>query len=219
MVFWFGILIAVAFAASSLKLGLYHAWTMFFNILIAVYMGVRLGPFIQDFIPAAADYNTALAILGAALGSFLILHGISYVFLIGQFDITFPSTINKFGSAFLGFLVGFLVWSFIFLLVCATPFSQNKFVKDAGVSSECFEHAHCQAYLVWWCSAMDKLVGSSDADAGQTVAGLLFKPAVPKTPAPMMPNKRVDVNEPNLPGAAVKPVTAAAQEPNETLPP
>src|SRR4030042_5354369 len=74
MICWIGILIAVAFAASSLKLGLYHAWTMLFNVLIAVYLGVRLCPFIKDFIPAGGEYQTTLGILAAGLVSFLILH-------------------------------------------------------------------------------------------------------------------------------------------------
>lgn len=221
VLFWIGILIAVAFAASSLKFGLYHAWTMFFNVLIAVYLGVRLGPFIQDFIPSAIEYHTALAILAAALVSFLILHGISYVFLIGQFDVNFPRAVSKPGSVLFGFLGGFLVWSFIFLLICATPFTQNKYVKDIGISNDCFAQTHCQGYLVWWCGAMDKLAGPVDADSGadRTIAGLLFKPSAPNAPAPKTRGKGVNTNEPNQPGAPAMPVSVSAHESNETLPP
>ena len=42
---WLGILIAVLFALSARKMGFYHAWTMLFNIVIAVYLAIRIGPF------------------------------------------------------------------------------------------------------------------------------------------------------------------------------
>ncbi|MGA2094504.1 MAG: hypothetical protein ABSH16_14055 [Sedimentisphaerales bacterium] len=217
MVFWIGILIAVAFAASSLKFGLYHAWTMLFNVLIAVYLGVRLGPFVEDFIPSSGQYSVTLAVLATGLASFLVLHGISYVFLIGQFDVTFPPTIGKLGSAIFGFLAGLLIWSFASLLICTTPCSQNKFVKDIGMSCEGFEQMHAQSYLVWWCSAIDKIVGSPDADTGvkQTIAGLLFKP--PAKSASLA--KRPDANEPNFPAVPIRPAITPAPESNEALPP
>lgn len=229
MVLWIGLLVAIGFAASSLKLGLYHAWATFFNVLIAVYLGVRLGPFVQEFIPAGGEYNTTLAMLAAAVVSFLILHGISYVFLIGQFDVTFPRTVGRLGSALFGFLAGLLIWSFVFLLVCTTPFSQNKYAKDAGISGECFDKTRCQGYLVWWCSAMDKFVGSAEADpdAGKAIAGLLFKPDATVKPVHRMPVKNADANEPNQPGAAVQTETVVppartettTPESNQTLPP
>jgi hypothetical protein len=218
MIFWIGILIAVAFAASSLKFGLYHAWTMLFNILIAVYLGVRLGPLIEDFVPAGGEYQTTLGVLAAGLVSFLILHGISYVFLIGQFDVTFPHSINKLGSALFGFLAGFLVWSFIILLVCTAPFSQNKFLKDVGVCSEGFERMHTQGYLVFWCAALDKLVGSGDTDTGaqKAIAGLLFKPSA-KSGGPVLISP--DANEPKPATVPLQPENAASDESNEALPP
>jgi hypothetical protein len=217
MVFWIGILIAVAFAASSLKFGLYHAWTMLFNVLIAVYLGVRLGPFVQDLIPSSGQYSVTLAVLATGLASFLVLHGISYVFLIGQFDVTFPPTIGKLGSAIFGFLAGFLVWSFISLLICTTPCSQNKFVKDVGMCREGFEKMHAQSYLVWWCSALDKLVGSGDTDTGakQAIAGLLFNPQTKSASAAKHP----DANELNLPAVPIQPAIAPVPESNEALPP
>jgi hypothetical protein len=218
MIFWIGILIAVGFAASSLKFGLYHAWTMLFNVLIAVYLGVRLGPFIEDFIPAGGEYNTTLGILAAGLVSFLVLHGISYSFLIGQFDVTFPHAIGKLGSAVFGFLAGFMVWSFILLLVCSAPFSQNKFLKDVGVSREGFEQMHTQGYMVFWCSALDELVGSGDIDRGakQAIAGLLFKPSAKSTsPVLMSP----DANGPKPATVPLQPEIAPPRESNEALPP
>ena len=85
MVFWIGILVAVAFAYSAIKMGFYQTWTMLFNIVIAVYVGVRLGPAIEEFIPAGGQYSKMLAVLTPGVGTFLILQGIAYIFLIGQF--------------------------------------------------------------------------------------------------------------------------------------
>jgi hypothetical protein len=213
MVFLIGILIAVVFAVSAVKLGLYHAWSLLFSVLVSVYLGIRLGPFIEDFIPTGGGYNTTLGILAAGLGTFAVLHGISYAFLIGQFDVNFPHAIGKLGSAVFGFLTGFLVWSFLLLLVCAAPFSQNKYFKDIGVSCDGFEQIHEHSYLIWWCSVLDKLVGSGDADteAKQAIAGLLFKPS--------MSAKRPDANEPNLTAIPLHPAITPAHESNEALPP
>jgi hypothetical protein len=222
MICWIGILIALAFAASSLKLGLYQAWTMLFNVLIAVYLGVRLGPFVGDFIPTGGEYQTTIGVLAVGLVTFVILHGISYAFLIGQFDVTFPRAIGKLGSALFGFLAGFLVWSFIILLVCTAPFSQNKFLKDVGVCHEGFEQMHIQGYLVFWCSAIDKLVGSGDTDTGakQAIAGLLFKPIAKSGSAvPDGQTKGPGASEPNLTPVTIQREITSSHESNEALPP
>ena len=44
--FWIGILVAVLFAYSAIKLGFYHTWTMLFNLVIAVYVALRISPMI-----------------------------------------------------------------------------------------------------------------------------------------------------------------------------
>jgi hypothetical protein len=222
MIFWIGILVALAFAASSLKLGLYHAWTVLFNVLIAVYLGVRLGPFVEDFIPAGGEYQTTIGVLAAGIITFVVLHGVSYVFLIGQFDVTFPRAISKLGSVVLGFLAGFMVWSFVILLVCTAPFSQNKFLKDVGACREGFEKTHIQGYMVFWCSAIDKFVGSGDADtqANQAIAGLLFEPSDRTTPPVLTrPGELRDASDPNLTPVTIQPEIAPSRESNEVLPP
>ena len=203
MVFWIGILIAAGLAYSATKLGFYHAWTMLFNILIAVYVGMRLGPVIEEFVPVAGgQYGRTLAVLAAGTGTFLILHGISYIFLIGQFEVTFPRGLNTLGSALLGFLAGFLMWSFAVLVVCTTPFCENAFVKEIGFDAKTFEEAKMQSYLVWWCGLVDRVVASGDskADTEQVVRDLLTKPAKgSKQAVKGKPGLKgtADVNEPN----------------------
>jgi hypothetical protein len=179
-VFWIGILIAVIFAYTAIKQGFYHAWTLQFNMAVSVYIAVRVGSGLEDFVPAAVggQYARTFALLGAWLGTFLILHGIAYVLLIGQFEVTFPRAANVLGSGILGFLAGFLIWSFGTFVFCTTPLCQNKYVKEIGLDTKTFEEAKMQSYLVGWCGFMDKFVGSSDEPppVDKVIRELLIKP-------------------------------------------
>jgi len=205
MVFWIGILIAVIFAYSTIKLGFYHAWTTLFNLLVAVYIAVRIGPVIEEFFPAAANgqYSKALSLLITGTGTFLLLQGIAYVLLIGQFEVTFPRAVNIIGSGLMGFLTGFLVCSFATLVICTTPFSQQQYVKEIGLDTKTFEEAKMQSYLVWWCKFMDKFVASGDDTVGveKTIKELLIiKPvnnAVADANARSGLNRPINTNEPN----------------------
>ena len=207
MVFWIGILIAALFAYSAVKLGFYQAWTMLFNVLIGVYVGIKLGPVVEEFVPWDSAYASALAVLTTGVGTFVILQGIAYVSLIGQFVVTFPRGINTLGSALVGFLAGFLIWSFVAFVICTTPFCENKFVKDIGFGAKNFEEAPMQSYLVWWCNFVDGITVSGDSERGveQTIKDLLAKPATSsikdKTdrPAPRRDVAKLEPNEPNGP--------------------
>jgi hypothetical protein len=134
MVFWLGILVGAAFAWFVLRIGFYGMWAMLFNIVISVYLAIYLQPVVVN-IPGLGDtsYTDALAMMGTAIAVFLILHGISYTFFTGQLVPTFPKVFNTLGTGFLGFLAGFLVWSFVALLVYVTPISQNAFIKSIGL--------------------------------------------------------------------------------------
>jgi len=180
MLFWIGILIAAIFAYSAIKLGFYQAWTILFNVVIAVYVGIKLGSAMEEFVPASGQYSKTIAVLATGVGTFLILQGIAYVFLIGQFSVTFPRWVNMLGSGLAGFLAGFLVWCFAAIIIGTTPLSDNAFVKDIGFDSKNLEEAKVQPYLVWWCNFVDKLVASGEEQAGveQTVHELLTKSVV-----------------------------------------
>ncbi|MFH1371896.1 MAG: CvpA family protein [Planctomycetota bacterium] len=202
MVFWTGILVAAVFAYSAIKLGFYQAWTILVNIVIAVYIGIRLGPAIEEFVPAGGQYYRTLAVLATGVGAFLILQGIAYVFLIGQFSVTFPRGVNMLGSGLAGFLAGFLVWSFAAIVIGTTPLSENTFIKDIGFESKNLEEAKVQPYLVWWCNFVDKLVVSGDNQTSveQTVKDLLTKPVQTSTKGKTgRPVISTDANEPNYP--------------------
>jgi uncharacterized membrane protein required for colicin V production len=207
MVFWIGIFVAVLFAYSAIKLGFYHAWTMLFNFVIAVYVALRISPAIEEFLPAAMDggqYSKTMALLATGLVTFLILHGIAYVLLIGQFEVTFPRVVNTLGSGIIGFLTGFLIWSFVTLLVCTTPFCQQQYVKELGFDVKIFEEAKMQPYLVWWCNFLDKLVASGEGppSAEQTIKELLIKPAKSTPAKAKTGTASIDSNDTNKPGFA-----------------
>ena len=200
MLFWTGILVAAIFAYSAVKLGFYHAWTMLFNVVIAVYLGIKLGPAVEEFVPMSGQYCRTIAVLATGVGAFLILQGIAYVFLIGQFTVTFPRGLSTLGSGLLGFLAGFLIWSYAAVVICTTPFSDNDYLKQIGFESKNLEEAKVQPYLVWWCSIVDKLVvsGEEQTSVEQTVHDLLTRPVQTgtkgKTGRPVI---STDANEPN----------------------
>ncbi|MGA2173152.1 MAG: hypothetical protein ABSG82_09140 [Sedimentisphaerales bacterium] len=203
MVFWIGILIAVGFAYSAIKLGFYYAWTMLFNVVVAVYVGIRLGPLISEFVPMGGQYCRTLAVLAAGVGTFLVLHGISSAFLLGQFEVTFPRLLNTLGAGLLGLMAGFLVWSFAALVVYTTPFSENASVKEVGFNSKQFKEAKIQPYLVWWCNFVDKFVALENGgttSAENTIKDLMTKPKpAQKSVMTIGANKPADANEPNQP--------------------
>ncbi len=197
MAFWIGILVGGAFAWFAIKRGFYETWALAFNIVIAIYLAIFLGPVIANIVPAVRDtaYNNALTMLATAIGSFLILHGISYTFLTGQFTVPFPKVFDTLGTGFLGFLTGFLVWSFVSLVICITPISQNSFVKGIGFGTQ-FEQTNV-GYISWWCNLVNSAVSSQDNErtTQQALSGLL------KNAESRVQGKTAEKAEPNEPAA------------------
>ena len=175
MVFWVGILIGAGFAWLAIKRGFYESWALAFNVIISVYLAVFLGPIIADIVPVVGGmaYNTALCMMAAATVSFLVLHGISYTFVTGQFSVSFPRIFDVLGTGFLGFLTGFLIWSFVGLLICITPVSQQPIAEQAGMNSQ-FEQANVSV-VCWWCDLVHTVVSrrGSDVTSERIISGLL----------------------------------------------
>jgi len=162
MVFWTGILAGGLFAWFAIRIGFYEMWAMLFNIIISIYIAVFLTPVIIDIIPAAGDtsYGNALTMVTAAIGVFLILYVITYLFLTGQFKVSFPRIFETLGTGVLGFLAGFLIWSFAAVLIWATPASQNTFVKNAGFGGRIRQTN--VPYISWWCNLVHSIVSSPE---------------------------------------------------------
>jgi len=198
MVFWIGILVGGAFAWFAIKLRFYQTWALMFNIIISIYLAIYLRPVIAN-IPVVGDtpYSNVLIMVAVALASFLILHGVSYTFLTSQFNVSFPKVLDTLGTGLLGFLAGFLVWSFLSLLIYITPASQNTFVKGIGFTNE-FQQTTV-SYISRFCNLVNMVVSSQDNEhsAEQTITKLL-KGAGSKTQAKQAePEKPVEPAEPN----------------------
>jgi len=162
MVFWVGILVGGLFIWFAVKIGFYEMWAMLFNIVISIYVAIFLTPFILDIFPEAGDISfcNAFAMVVLAIGTFFILYGITYVFLTGQFKVSFPKIFDILFTGVLGFLAGFLVLSFIALLITTTPISQNRFVRQLGLNRNS-QQANI-TYICWWCDLVNSIVSSPD---------------------------------------------------------
>ena len=220
MVFWIGILVGGTFAWLAIKLGFYQTWALIFNIIISIYLAVYLRPVIVN-IPAVGDtpYNNALAMVAVALAAFLILHGISYTFLTGQFNVSFPKVFDILGTGFLGFLAGFLVWSFLTLLIYITPVSQNTFVKGIGFTGQ-FQKTSV-SYISRFCNLVNAVVSSQDnKDSAEQTISKLLKGAEPKARTKML--EKPKPVKPAKPSDAETSITEQEQlgpppEPNEDI--
>ncbi len=198
MVFWIGILVGGLFAWLAVKMGFYETWAFAFNIVISIYLAVFLSPIIAAIVPVPGDmsYNNALCMIAVAVAAFLILHGISYIFLTGQFSVSFPKVFDILGSGFLGFLAGLLVWGFVGLLIYTTPISQNPIVKQIGFSSQ-FEQCSMPV-ISWWCNLVNKVVSNQENGytTEQAISEMLKKAEKKSPPKPV---KQAEPNEPAEP--------------------
>jgi uncharacterized membrane protein required for colicin V production len=200
MVFWISILVGALFAWLAVKSGFYESWAMLFNIVISVYLAVVCTPVIIEIIPASKDtpYGNALCLIAAGIGCFMVLHGISYTCLTGQFKMIFPKAFDIVLAGMLGFLSGFLVLSFAVLVFTAMPISQNQFLTELGLSKES-QQANI-SYVAWWCDKVNSFVvtqGNNDAPQ-QAIKSLLDSATKPqpgsnKLPA-LEPNTPADAN-------------------------
>lgn len=162
MVFWAGILVGGLFIWFAVKIGFYEMWATLFNIVISIYIAIFLRPVIFDVVPEAKNMPccNALALLVLATGTYLILYGITYIFFTGQFKVSFPKIFDILFAGVLGFLAGFLVLSFIALLITTTPISQNRFVRQLGLNRNS-QQANI-TYICWWCDLVNSIVSSPD---------------------------------------------------------
>jgi predicted PurR-regulated permease PerM len=210
MVFWIGILVGGTFAWFAIKLGFYQTWTLVFNVIISIYLAVYLRPIVANISAVGnTSYSNALAMVVIALASFLILHGISYTFLTGQFNVSFPTVFDTLGAGLLGFLAGFLVWSFLSLLIYITPVSQNTFVREIGFKDE-YQHTSV-SYVSRICNLVNVVVSSQEnRNTTEETIGKLIERAKTK--------KTVEESEPVEP-ATPKDAETSVKEEEELGPP
>ena len=183
MVFWIGILFGFLFVWLAVKSGFYETWILLFNIVIAVYLAVFLGPVIANIVPVAhgSPYNTALCMIISGAGAFLILYGISYTLFTGQFSVPFTKTIDTCVAGFFGFLTGLLVWFFLSLLISITPISRHTFVSDLDFAGSFKQTA--VPYISRWCNLVHSIVASKDNNkTSEDMISTLLKYSEPNSP-------------------------------------
>jgi hypothetical protein len=180
MVFWLGILTGGIFVWFAIKIGFYEIWAMLFNIIISIYVAIFLTPVLLDIVPGSNDIPCcnafALAVLGG--GTFLILYGITYVFLTGQFKVAFPKLFEILFTGILGFLAGFLILSFAAFVITITPISENRFVKQVGFNIES-QQANI-SYMCLWCDLVNSIVSSDTKITSKEAVEHLLSSAKPQ---------------------------------------
>ena len=215
MIFWIGILAALFFAWLAAKIGFYEIVTMLFNIVIAVYLGIFLGPTIAEMV-GDSSYAMFIGVAGTSLATFGVLFGVSFLLLTGQFTVKFPKAIDMGAASFVGFLTGLLAWGFVALLLSITPFAQGSFGKTKGLDPATAKFG----YVCWWSNRVHAFAGNDpDYRTREAIAELYngdeTNPSGPGRRGPGgRPGKRFgdpDYVDPNKPEEA-KPVPAVTPE-------
>lgn len=183
MVFWLAVLVGALFAWIAVRTGFYAAWIMFFHLLLAACVSIFLTPVFVAGVPAAASihgFGHALTLMSIAVATLFIGYGTCYACLSGRLQMPFPRFLDSIGAGVLGFLTGFLVWSFLLLAFTLTPVAQFDLVKQFG-----FDRAAQQtniAYLCWWCDSLHYFVSPwGDETTSQQAIDLLMTKTAPTT--------------------------------------
>jgi hypothetical protein len=161
MAFWIAILAGMLFAWLAIRMGLYETWALLFNVIISIYVSIFLAPLLAKLAPASS-YGVAFSMIVLAGGCFAILHGLSYVFLTGQFSVQFPRFFDILLGGALGFAGGFLILSFVALVVTTMPLAQHKLVSNLGLDPQS-QGANLSG-LAWCCDRVHAIAGFSPHD-------------------------------------------------------
>ena len=195
MVFWIAILVGVLFAWLGVRRGFYETLILLFNIVISIYVAVFLAPAAVRLTPAiegAASFKTALSLLALGGGCFALLHGVSFVFLTGQFHIRFARFLDIVIAGLLGFAGGFLALSFVALMVTATPLSDHWLLSRAGFNRQ--DEQPNLACMAWFCDRIHSVAG---LDASENATQKAITRLLEESRLEVLKNKRptpADVN-------------------------
>jgi hypothetical protein len=180
----------------AVKIGFYETWATLFNIVIAIYAALFLARPIMNFLPEDAvniPYSQALTLTVLAAGIFLFLHGITYILFTSQFKVTFPKIFDILFAGLLGFFGGFLLLSFIALIIFLTPIGTYT-----GIADDSIEYNMSSAY--WLFDGIHSIVSSPDngITTEKVIEQLLNKPQPNnqnKNPQKAEPDKPIKPND------------------------
>ncbi len=171
MVFWIAILVGAGFVWLAVRMGFYQSWALLFNIVISIYLAIFLAPAVADWAPTTGGgvgYGMTLSMVALAGGCFAILYALSYIFLTGQFNIPFPKVLDILVAGLFGFLAGFLVLSFVALVVTVSPLAQHRVFATLGFSREA-QKANI-ACMAWCCDIVHTVARFEPADDATATA-------------------------------------------------
>ena len=161
MVLGLGILLGIFFVLIAVKIGFYEILTMFLNVVISVYLGIFLAPAIAATrLGERLLYPNSIFMLIIAVATFLVLFLISYFLFTSQFKIPFHWSFDIIVAGVFGFLTGFLVWSFVGVLVWVMPISQDAVLAKLGFSKD--SQRVNVSYLCKCCDVVNSIVSSKD---------------------------------------------------------
>lgn len=177
MIFWLTVMIGVLAAIIGLRKGFFFMWAIFFNLLIAIYLGIMLTPAIVKLIPGIEDngYHRAGCVAGIAIVTFAFLYTVAIVYFYVDSKITLPQFIDKVGTCLVSFFTGYLICSFVFFVVCVMPFSKAPLMKKILGREK--QAPSAVATIQKSCSFVDALsLQCRENPAGQVVAWLTGAP-------------------------------------------
>jgi len=181
MVLWIAVAVGGLFAWIAVRVGFFASWIMFFNLLFSAYMAIFLSPVIIPSVPAITEtpYGYALVLLSIATATLLIAYAACYACLAGRLRIEFPRVFDSLAAGVLGFLSGFLGWSFVSFSISLTPLPEMGFLKPLGFDTRSQDTN--TSFLCWWCDRFHAFVSSSDSELSSgEVAEMLREQARPR---------------------------------------
>jgi hypothetical protein len=175
MILWAGIVLALIIAALMAKKGLYETWTLLFNVVIAVYLGLTAGPVLKGLLGVQGRGGEVFVMLGTAVICLTVLYMFSYVIFLSQFHVTLPKILDFVGGGLLGFLTGLLIWSFVAFLISVSPLGSSGTLGKIGFNSDSLQSS--TSYMKWWTGVIHGIISvdQKEESIDQTVAVLVEK--------------------------------------------
>ena len=202
MVFWLAILIGVLSAVLAVKKSTFHAmWLILFNLSVSFYTGIMVTPSILKMFPRDVNmygFHTVASVLVITILTYVILHTITVIWLGFNIEISLPVVCEKIGTPVLGFMTGFIVYSFVLLLICIMPFMAK--MREESENSVSFATRVATKPILSVCNFISKASLQCYKDAPEAILANLTDPQhnQPEIPEKVVPSAATN-EHPNRP--------------------
>jgi len=128
----FAILVGGAFVYIGLKKKFFVMWSMLFNLLVSIFLGVMFLPLISRLTPDIGQNGYFLSLCMFVLTAlfFFTLHVIVKRYVIASNSGVFPVIFDQIGAGILGFLFGYIVCSFVFFVLSMMPIAKHQMITN-----------------------------------------------------------------------------------------